>query len=79
MTDEYGDDAADQETIDLARSNKTPGKIPGSRKGGRRKMINGMATKNFWEFEQYGCWCLENKGRGQPQVKISFKDRGFLL
>ncbi|CAG5109948.1 Oidioi.mRNA.OKI2018_I69.chr2.g4415.t1.cds [Oikopleura dioica] len=72
MTEEYGDDGADQDALDLARANKTPGKIPGSRKGGRRKMINGMATKNFWEFEQYGCWCLENKGRGQPQDELDF-------
>ncbi|CBY11075.1 unnamed protein product [Oikopleura dioica] len=72
MTDEYGDDGVEQEIIDLQRSNKTPGKVPGSRKGGRRKMINGMATKSFWDFEQYGCWCLENKGHGQPQDELDF-------
>ena len=71
MTEDYGDDGVDQETIDLQRSNKTLGKVPGSRKGGRRKMINGMATKSFWDFEQYGCWCLENKGHGQPQVSFN--------
>jgi len=47
-------------------------KIPGSRKGGRKRMINAMAVKNFWDFEQYGCWCLEKKGYGPAVDEIDF-------
>jgi len=47
-------------------------KIPGSRKGGRKRMINAMAIKNFWDFEQYGCWCLEKKGYGPAVDEIDF-------
>ena len=35
-------------------------------------MINAMAIKNFWDFEQYGCWCLEKKGYGPAVDEIDF-------
>jgi len=47
-------------------------KIPGSRKGGRKRMINAMAIRDFWDFEQYGCWCLEKKGYGPAVDEIDF-------
>ena len=35
-------------------------------------MINSMAIRNFWEFEQYGCWCIEKKGYGPVRDEIDF-------
>lgn len=47
-------------------------KIPGSRKGGRKRMINQLARRDFWDFEQYGCWCIEKKGYGPAVDEIDF-------
>lgn len=63
---EYGDDDED------VSGRKGVGKIPGSRVGGRKRMINNMVVRNFWAFEQYGCWCLEKKGYGPVRDEIDF-------
>ena len=47
-------------------------KIPGSRKGGRKRMINSMAIRDFWDFEHYGCWCIEKKGYGPAVDEVDF-------
>lgn len=66
-SDEY-----DGEVLASQLSRTGANKIPGSRKGGRKRMINAMAVRNFWDFEQYGCWCLEKKGYGPAVDEIDF-------
>jgi len=62
----------DGEVLASPLSRTGANKIPGSRKGGRKRMINAMAVRNFWDFEQYGCWCLEKKGYGPAVDEIDF-------
>lgn len=64
---EYNDDYVED---DIQR--KGVGRIPGKRTGGRKRMIKGMAIRNFWEFEHYGCWCLEKKGHGPVKDEVDF-------
>ena len=66
-SDEY-----DGEVLASQLSRTGANKIPGSRKGGRKRMINAMAVRNFWDFEQYGCWCLEKKGYGPAVDEVDF-------
>ena len=46
-------DSAEYEGEDLAtmiEARSGANKIPGSRKGGRKRMINSMAIRDFWDF-----------------------------
>ena len=35
-------------------------------------MINSMAIRDFWDFEHYGCWCIEKKGYGPAVDEVDF-------
>lgn len=68
-------DSAEYEGEDLAtliEARSGANKIPGSRKGGRKRMINSMAIRDFWDFEHYGCWCIEKKGYGPAVDEVDF-------
>lgn len=66
---EYGDDDTQDGTL-LGRLSGGQGQA--NRVGGRRRMINNMAVRNFAAFEGYGCWCLEKKGYGPVRDEIDF-------
>jgi hypothetical protein len=35
-------------------------------------MIQGLSSKTFEEFSNYGCWCMEKKGHGPVVDEIDF-------
>jgi len=73
-------DSAEYEGEDLAtmiEARSGANKIPGSRKGGRKRMINSMAIRDFWDFEHYGCWCIEKKGYGPAVDEVDFACLGI--
>jgi len=65
---EYGDD----DTQDGTLLGRISGQGQSNRVGGRRRMINNMAVRNFAAFEGYGCWCVEKKGYGPVRDEIDF-------
>ena len=40
-------------------------------------MINSMAIRDFWDFEHYGCWCIEKKGYGPAVDEVDFACLGI--
>lgn len=62
-TDEYGD-YEDLNTLGRSQGNR--------RVGGRRRMVKHLTIKDWRDFSDYGCWCIEKKGYGAVVDSVDF-------